>query len=666
MTTIKQVFLSAAVAGVVAGAGSALGTAVAQAEPTDTGRSASSSESTGPADTQSPGRSRGSATEADTTSQIDSAPSAGDSETPTSGNTGRAQGSTRPEPAVDREAADDDFEPSAGIPDQPDAPVEPAAAVEEQAPAFDPISTEVDSDVAPAAAIPAAAVPAPLESATPEPAVAAEAVAAEVSPVIAAAPQLSPAPASPAPTPVRLPLLPDLPAVPVAPASAVTVSATSGTNTRYRAASAVAQAEVLADPPINHVLLIGTDGTNLSKILEYAYDDPASGFRIAMEEGTTGATSLIGHTTISGPSWSTVLTGAWDNKTGVINNLFNPEPYTQWPTVFNLIEYNQPAVKTAVIANWQYINDIAEAGGYPADENIYIAYEEADGWEAADDKVAQETIALIEATNPNESTFVFSYQVGVDEEGHLHGGGSTQYRNALINTSENIAQILAAVEDWETTNPGEQWTVIITTDHGHQQSQGLGHGFQSPNETTTFVIFDPEGDDQGDGKQNLGYSNADITPTIISLFDIAQRSDFDGVPLQTKATGVVAPVDLKQALGDAISMYGYPNIGTDLALGTRTVFASVPYFIDGFVTDITDMLQSVVDQDIFLISGIAEVTKWIVEFNGDLAVGVTQAMARVVAYLTGAGTIPPSDAPLPPPPADSELPWVLDANAVLA
>lgn len=660
MTTIKQVFLSAAVAGVVAGAGSALGTAVAQAEPTDTGRSASSSESTGRADTQSPRRSRGSATAADTTSQTDSAPSAGDSDTPTSGNTVRAQGSPRPESAVDRDTVDDDFDPSAGIADQLDATVEPAA-VEEQVPALDPIGTEVHSDVAPAAAIPAAAVPAPLASATPEPT-----VAVEVSPVTAAAPQLSTAPASPAPTPVHLPVLPDLPAVPVAPASAVTVSATSGTNTRYRAASAVAQAEVLADPPINHVLLIGTDGTNLSKILEYAYDDPASGFRIAMEDGTTGATSMIGHTTISGPSWSTILTGAWDTKTGVINNLFNPEPYKQWPTVFNLIEYNQPAVKTAVIANWQYINDIADAGGYPADENIYIAYEEADGWEAADDKVAQETIALIEATNPNESTFVFSYQVGVDEEGHLHGGGSTQYRDALINTSENIAQILAAVEEWETTNPGEQWTVIITTDHGHQQSQGLGHGFQSPNETTTFVIFDAEGDDQGDGKQNLGYSNADITPTIISLFGIAQRSDFDGVPLQTKATGVVAPVDLKQALGDAVSMYGYPNIGTDLALGTRTVFASIPYFIDGFVTDITDMLQSVIDQDIFLITGIAEVTKWIVEFNGDLAVGVTQAMARVVAYLTGAGTIPPSDPPLPPPPADSELPWVLEANAVLA
>ncbi len=649
MTTIKQVFLGAAVAGVVAGAGSALGTAVAQAEPSDTGSSASSSESTGRGDNQSTGRSRGPANAADTTSRIDSAPSAGDSETPASGNTGRARGSALPEPTVDRGTTDNDFV------------HEPVTPVEIEAPVVGSVGTEAQSDAAPAAAIPAAAVPAPVASATPKPT-----VAEAVSPAVAAAPQLRTAPASPAPTPIRLPLLPDLPAVPVAPAGVITVSATSGTNNRIRAASAVAQAEVLTDPPVNHVLLIGTDGTNLSKILEYAYDDPASGFRIAMDEGITGATSLIGHTTISGPSWSTVLTGAWDNKTGVINNLFNPEPYKQWPTVFNLIEYNNPAVKTAVIANWKYINDIADAGGYPADENIYIAYEEADGWEAADNKVADGTIALIEATSSTESTFVFSYQTGVDEEGHLHGGGSTQYRDALINTSENIAQILAAVAEWESANPGEEWTVIITTDHGHQQSKGPGHGFQSPDETTTFVIFDLESDDSYDGKQNLGYTNADITPTIVDLFNIAQRSDFDGVPLQTKATGIVAPEDLKQSLSDAISMYGYPDIGTDIALSTRTVFASIPYFIDGFVTDITDLLQSVVDQDIFLISGIAEVTKWIVQFNGDLAVGVTQALARVVAYLTGAGTIPPSDPPLPPPPANSELPWVLDANAVLA
>jgi hypothetical protein len=656
MSTIKQVCLGVAVAGVVAGAASTLGTAVAQADPSGGTGSATSAESSSPdsnkrGDTQSPGRSRGSATQtsADATPAESGAP---------------AQRTTAGDRESEREGldvADNDAPPTPRVAEQPDAAVELAAPVTEDAtaePASPPSATDASAPVT-AASIPVAAVPASASAVD-----AAPAVAAAVAP--AATPELTPAPAAPAPTPLPVPLLPDLPVVPVAPAGAVTVSATSGTNTRYRAASAQAQAEAFADPPVNHVLLIGTDGTNLSKILQYAYDDPASGFRIAMDEGITGATSLVGHTTISGPSWSTILTGAWDNKTGVINNLFNPEPYVKWPTAINLIEYYKPAVRTAVVADWKYINDIAGAGGYPADENIYVAYDEADGWEAADDEVAAETIALIEATNPNESTFVFSYQVAVDEEGHLHGGASTQYRDALINTSENIAQILAAVEQWEATNLGEEWTVIITTDHGHQPSKGLGHGFQSPAETTAFVIFDPEGDDQNDGKQNLGYTNADITPTIVNLFGVDQRSDFDGVPLQTKTAGIVAPEDLKQSLGDAISIYGYPDIGADLALGTRTVFASIPYFIDGFVTDITDMLQSVVDQDIFLISGIADVTKWIVQFNGDLAVGVTQALARVVAYLTGSGTIPPSDPPLPPPTADSELPWVLDATAVLA
>ena len=60
-----------------------------------------------------------------------------------------------------------------------------------------------------------------------------------------------------------------------------------------------------------------------------------------MDQSVTGATSIVGHTTISGPSWTTILTGVWDNKSGVINNLFNPKPYDKWPTVFNLIEYNE-------------------------------------------------------------------------------------------------------------------------------------------------------------------------------------------------------------------------------------------------------------------------------------------------------------------------------------
>ena len=573
-------------AGIVAGAGSAVATAVASAEPAapDSTRSADATENRAPASTRTRGQvSRPAAAQASTNSDRPAAPSAPESSAPGSATPARTQPST---PTRRR---------TVSLPDR----------------------------TAPGAVLPA----------------------------------------TPAPAPVPVPILP-VPAAPVAPASAVTVSA-SVTGSRSRIASA--NASQIGDPLPTHVLLIGTDGTNLDKVLQYAYDQPASGFRAVMEQGVTGATSIVGHTTISGPSWTTILTGVWDNKSGVINNIFNPAPYDAWPTVFNLIEYYRPEVDTAVYADWQYINDIAGAGGYAADVNKFVAFDTT--WEDTDNQVVDATIARIVATTATDSSFIFSYQVAVDEAGHAAGGGSPEYADAVVNTSENIKRIMVAVDAWETDpdNLGEEWTVIVTTDHGHQQSVGFGHGFQSPNETSSFVIFDLEGDSANDGKQNLGYSNADITPTIVSLFNVPLRSDFDGVSLvNNKTDSIVTPADLKQALNDAVAMYGYPNIGTDLALGVRTVFASVPYFLGIITNTITAQLQTIVDADIFLISPLVGLAEFVVQVSGDILVAVTQAVARVVATLTGSGVIPPTDDPLPAPPADSVFVPVLLPTAVLA
>ncbi|WP_046301065.1 alkaline phosphatase family protein [Mycobacterium sp. UM_Kg27] len=399
-----------------------------------------------------------------------------------------------------------------------------------------------------------------------------------------------------------------------------------------------------------HVLLIGTDGTNLAKILEYAYNED-SGFKTAMDQGITGAATEVNHTTISGPSWSTVLTGVWDDKHGVINNVFEPEPYDKWPTVFNLLEYHNPDIETTVIADWDYINDMAAAGGYGADNNLFVPFQNS--WADTDAEVTSQTIAQILATttNPNIDNFIFSYQVQADEAGHSYGGGSAEYAQAVINVGANIQQILDAVA-YARGETGDDWSIIITTDHGHQMSLGFGHGFQSPNETTQFVIFDQAGDNATDGSQNLNYSIADITPTILQLFGVPLRSDFDGSPMFTDPSivnSIVSPVDLKQSLTDAIAMYGYPNIGNDLALGLRTVVATIPYLLNGVVADIDKFLQGIVDQDIFLISGLAQAAQQVNDFFGGLSVDALQLMARGVAYLTGAGVIQPTDAPLPPP-----------------
>lgn len=427
-----------------------------------------------------------------------------------------------------------------------------------------------------------------------------------------------------------------------------------------RAATVRAVTAPAVEAPV-HVLLIGTDGTNLSKVLA----DPANtGFTNLMDESVTGATTLVGHTTISGPSWSTILTGAWDTKTGVINNLFNPAPYRSWPTAFNLLEYNKPEIATSIIADWQYLNQMAAAGGYPADQNFYFGFNTS--WADTDTAVVNKTIELIKNTPTDTSSFMFSYQVQVDEAGHSYGGGSAEYARAVTNVSNNIQRIMDTVAARELAT-GEDWTVIVTTDHGHQQSVGFGHGFQSPNETSSFVIFDLAGDSANDGKQNLNYSTTDITPTIVNLFGVAQRSDFDGVPMNTNAgvlSSIVTPVNLSQSLNNAIGMYGYPNIGTDIALGTRTVFASVPYYIDLIVTAVNTQLRSIVNQDIFIVSALAGVTELAVQFVGDGLVAVTQALARVVARLTGSGVIAPTDPPLPTPPAGA-LPRLPAAAALV-
>ena len=641
MKSVKQMCLGVAVAGVVVGAGSTVATAVASAEP-------ASPDATQTADT----------TEAGSSTTAGSRPQARDrsarsrAAAATGGAPGLNGGASPSGRATSTSAATTNTATTVETPNNN----RPRASVLQRVPRT--AATRATRTVnigAESVSVPIGAASQASAAGQPDEQVAAPAM------VVAAPVAFAAVPALPAPAPVPLLPLPTLPALPVAPATAVTVSSASSTTTR-RGANAVAAAHVQITEP-THVLLIGVDGVNMSKVLEYAYDEPTSGFRILMDEGVTGTTSFVGHTTLSGPSWSTVLTGAWDDKTGVFNNIFNPRPYDAWPTAINLIEYNAGTVDTAVFANWQYINDIADAGGYPADINEFVAFDTS--WEDTDNLVVLQTIDQILNTTATDSAFIFSYQVAVDEAGHEAGGDSDAYKEALLNTSKNLAAIMAAIDIWEAANPGQEWTVITTTDHGHQPQAGFGHGFQSPDETASWVIFDLEDNDTDDGLQNLGYSNVDITPTIVELFGIEQRSDFDGAPLQGKNSGVIAPVDLKQSITDALGTYGFPDPITDFTLSVRTIVGAVPYFLNIFVEDITGFLQGVVEQEIFLISTLAQVAEFAVGFLGGVLVDVTQVIAGVVARLTGSGAIAPTDPPLPPPPAGSVRVPVLLPAAVL-
>jgi hypothetical protein len=341
-----------------------------------------------------------------------------------------------------------------------------------------------------------------------------------------------------------------------------------------------------ADPTKQHVLVIAIDGTNMSKVLA---DPENDNFFELMDTSTVSAPSIVGHTTISNPSWTAILTGAWDNKTGVINNVYTPWTYDRWPSVFTQLETQNPAIKTKAIADWDVIAAISDSG-VGADKVTYIGQVPGDtNWSQTDAKVTEETVKTINGTIPGEQVpnFMVTYLIQVDENGHQYGGDSQEYKEAIERTDENLGAIMDAVAQREkpcqggnTTGCGEDWTIIVVTDHGHQPQQGFGHGFQSPRETDTFVIAD--GPQFGDGVWNPDYEIVDVTPTVLTLFGAHQDPRSDGVPLQSLSGSDSDPLtrnQLQDALKAQMANNDYPNIIVNVALSVRTIVAFVPYFV---------------------------------------------------------------------------------------
>ncbi|EHB55805.1 type I phosphodiesterase/nucleotide pyrophosphatase [Mycolicibacterium rhodesiae JS60] len=400
-----------------------------------------------------------------------------------------------------------------------------------------------------------------------------------------------------------------------------------------------------------HVLVIGIDGTNLSAILA---DGANVNLAALMTGGTTAVSTMVGHTTISNPSWTGILTGVWGETAGVINNVFTPWTYNKWPTIFNQLETYDPSIETIAIADWENIAQIAGAGSIPADViKFFPKYN--DSWLDTDDLVGQASVDAINGTTAGVSSFNFTYFVGVDDTGHESSAGSPEYANALRNVDANVGEIMAAVDTWNTAHPDEPWTVIVTTDHGQVPwptirigSDMRAHGFQTPWETTTFVIANGPGFTPG--AINNTYLNIDVTPTVSALFGLAPEPYSAGKPLMDRGANDYAPLtpgwdSLKLALTDAIAMYGYPDVATNIALDIRTIAATIPYAVYTVFNGLTADMSSPI--------------KLPIQFVGAVLYQLLNIPAQIIARLTGVTgnqIIPPDLWPYTPVPGVQPLP----------
>lgn len=285
-----------------------------------------------------------------------------------------------------------------------------------------------------------------------------------------------------------------------------------------------------AAPTVEKVVVIGLDGLMYSKALEAG----APNLTGLAGAGLLSRSSIAGHITISGPSWSTVLTGVWDTKHGVRDNNFTAAPFDKYPSVFTQVEKADPARTTASVATWDKIATIAGSGNPHADINTVTPAVPNDTDESRTDAA---TAASAISAISDGADLLFTHLDQVDGAGHRSGSASPAYLDAITRVDGLVGKIVSAVDARAEQAPNERWTILVTSDHGHTPTGG--HGGQSAAETENYVIA--RGPGFTAGATRTDYTIVDITPTVTDILGAPASNDFDGVSMLSGSPGKPGP-----------------------------------------------------------------------------------------------------------------------------
>lgn len=284
-------------------------------------------------------------------------------------------------------------------------------------------------------------------------------------------------------------------------------------------------------------LVIGLDGAMLDKIRQA--DTP--NMDALMAAGTSslayryGSASGFGldpqASTVSGPGWSTVLTGVWPDKHGVRDNSFAGKDYATWPDYLTRAERLDQTISTFAIADWDPIATESAGGSIISDEvdvRIGLKSDSDDyGYTVNDERSADAASRYLAEQDPD---LAFVYLGKTDIAGHDSGSASQAFLDALEADDAQIGRMLAAIES-RPTYADEDWQIVVTNDHGH--TPGGGHGGNSLEERQQFVIAAGGGVPAGPQRADLNVT--DIVASVYKHAGLARDPGLDGTPFDEVA-----------------------------------------------------------------------------------------------------------------------------------
>ena len=97
--------------------------------------------------------------------------------------------------------------------------------------------------------------------------------------------------------------------------------------------------------------------------------------------------------------------------------------------------------------------------------------------------MSRDAARLIESEGPDLSWVYLQY---TDDVAHEHGD-SPELDQAVVDMDVRLGLIWSAVQARQKAS-GEDWLIIVTTDHGRDAKTGRDHGGQSERERTIWIV----------------------------------------------------------------------------------------------------------------------------------------------------------------------------------
>ncbi|MFE4196265.1 alkaline phosphatase family protein [Paenarthrobacter sp. NPDC056912] len=276
------------------------------------------------------------------------------------------------------------------------------------------------------------------------------------------------------------------------------------------------------------VLVVGIDGVRYDSLL--AANTPAAD-RIASQGFLIPARVHRKNATISGPVWATVATGVYADRHLVTGNSHHPEELDRYPDFTAALRESRPGLQTMIAASWHPLAEGVHCGplfssrGWVPQPDPEEA-NDADSWVSADDAVMEYAARRLE-TEDLAASFVYFGEA--DVEAHNRGTGDG-YTAAIERCDARLDALLTAIER-RPQRVGEDWTVIVATDHGHLDSGG--HGGDSEAERTAWIA----GCGTSVPHDITEVDHADVFAHVLTMFGI-KATNSEGVPFgQRQARG---------------------------------------------------------------------------------------------------------------------------------